>query len=60
MIKQRFHETVNGSNEGMARAKTDTALVLRVPKTYYHNQDRYHQVINNLFLVDNRGSASSG
>ena len=53
VVKQRFHETVNGSNEGMAKAKTDSALVLRVPKTYHHNQDRYHLIINYLHLVDN-------
>ena len=53
VVKQRFHETVNGSNVGMATAKTDSALVLRVPKTYHHNQDRYHLVINYLHLVDN-------
>ena len=53
VIKQRFHETQNGNNEGMAKAKTDSTLILRVPHTYYHNQDRYHLVINYLHLVDN-------
>ena len=53
VIKQRFHETANGSNEGMAKAKTDAALVLRVPKTYHHNQDRYHMIIGYLHLVEN-------
>ncbi len=53
VIKQRFHETVDGSSKGMAEAKTDSALVLRVPKTYHHNQDRYHLVIRYLNLIDN-------
>ena len=53
VVKQRFHETQDGTNEGMAKAKTDTALILRVPKTYHHNQDRYHLIITYLNLVDN-------
>ena len=53
VVKQRFHENVNGGNKGMAEAKTDSALVLRVPKTYHHNQTRYHQVVLYLNLIDN-------
>ena len=53
VIKQRFHETVDGSSKGMAEAKTDSALVLRVPKMYHHNQTRYHQVVLYLNLIDN-------
>ena len=37
----------------MAVAKTDSALILKVPKIYHHNQDRYHLVIKYLPLVDN-------
>ncbi len=53
VVKQRFHETVDGSSKGMAEAKTDSALVLHVPKTYHHNQTRYHQVVLYLSLIDN-------
>jgi hypothetical protein len=53
VVKQRFHHLSDGKNEGMARAKTDEKLVLRVPKIYHHNQDRYHLVVSNLSLVDN-------
>jgi Flagellar P-ring protein/HEAT repeats len=53
VIKQRFHETQDGKNEGMAVAKTDAALVLRVPRIYHHNQDRYHLIITYLNLVEN-------
>jgi len=53
VIKQRFHETEGGYNKGMAVAKTDSALELKVPKIYHHNQDRYHLIVNYLHLVDN-------
>ncbi len=53
VIKQRFHQSEGVDNKGMAVAKTDAALVLKVPKTYHHNQDRYHQIIKYLSLVDN-------
>lgn len=53
VIKQRFHQTEGGYNKGMAVAKTDSALELKVPKIYHHNQDRYHLIINYLHLVDN-------
>lgn len=53
VVKQRFHETQDGTNKGMAEAKTDATLVLKVPKTYHHNQDRYHLIITYLHLVDN-------
>ena len=55
MVKQRFHQTEAGYNKGMAVAKTDSALELKVPKIYHHNQDRYHLIINYLNLVDNPG-----
>ena len=53
VVKQRFHQTEAGYNKGMAVAKTDFALELKVPKVYHHNQDRYHLIINYLHLVDN-------
>ena len=37
----------------MAEAKTDEALVLKVPRIYHHNQGRYFQVVELLNLVDN-------
>lgn len=55
VINQRFHQTEGGDNKKVANAKTDSALVLKVPRTYHHNQDRYHQVIKYLALVDNPG-----
>ena len=55
VIKQRFHQTEAGYNKGMAVAKTDSTLELKVPRVYHHNQDRYHLIINELHLVDNPG-----
>ncbi len=53
VVKQRFHQQMDGRNEGMVKAQTDARLELRVPKIYHHNQDRYHLVINHLALVEN-------
>ena len=53
VINNRFHETSSSDQKGMANAKTDSLLVLKVPKTYHHNQDRYHKIIKNLSLIDN-------
>jgi Flagellar P-ring protein/HEAT repeats len=53
VVKQRFHQVEGADRKGMAVAKTDSSLVLKVPKIYHHNQDRYHLVIKYLSLVDN-------
>ena len=53
VITNRFHQTDGGDQKGMAEAKTDSVLQLRVPKAYHHNQTRYHQLIKLLPLVDN-------
>ena len=53
VINNRFHQTDGTDQKGMAIAKTDSLLVLRVPKTYHHNQDRYHQLIKLMPLIDN-------
>ena len=52
-VNNRFHQTDGSDQKGMAVAKTDSLLVLKVPKTYHHNQTRYHQIIKLLPLVDN-------
>ncbi len=53
VINNRFHQTAGSDQKGMAVAKTDSLLILKVPKTYHHNQDRYHKIIKLLPLVDN-------
>ena len=53
VVNNRFHEISTSDQKGMAVAKTDSLLILKVPKTYHHNQDRYHQLIKYLSLIDN-------
>jgi len=53
VVTDRFHQTDGPDQKGMALAKTDSLLVLRVPKTYHHNQTRYHQIVKLLHLLDN-------
>ena len=53
VVNNRFHQTEGPDQKGMATAKTDSLLVLRVPKTYHHNQTRYHQIVKLLHLIDN-------
>ncbi len=53
VVNHRFHQTEGVKHNGMATAKTDSFLELRVPKVYKHNQVRYFRVIRLLPLVDN-------
>ena len=53
VITQRFHQVEGSERKGMGHAVTDAKIVLRVPKTYHHNQDRFHQIVKYLSLVDN-------
>jgi hypothetical protein len=52
IISTRFHQQVGHDQKGMALAKTDQSLVLRVPRNYHQNQLRYFQVINRLPMID--------
>jgi hypothetical protein len=53
VVNQRFH-FADGVNEmGVAKAKSDTYLELKVPPVYHHNQDRYFRVIKLLPIVEN-------
>ena len=53
VVCNRFHQAEGPEQKGMAEAKTDALLLLRVPKIYHHNQDRYHKIVKLLPLVDN-------
>ncbi len=50
-IKVRFHQIEGVDSKGMATAKTDQLLVLKVPKVYHHNQSRYFEIIRHLPIV---------
>ena len=51
-ITTRFHQAEGLDQKGMAIAKTEALLSLKVPKVYHPNQARYHQIIKALSLVD--------
>ncbi len=53
VVKQRFHQVEGVDRKSVATSKTDAYLSLKVPRIYHHNQDRYHQVIRLLPIVDN-------
>ncbi|MBX6315934.1 MAG: flagellar basal body P-ring protein FlgI, partial [Isosphaeraceae bacterium] len=53
IVNTRFTEHQGGENVGMATAKTDEYLVLRVPTVYHQNPRRYFQVVKLLPVVDN-------
>ncbi len=53
VINQRFHENVGADHKGISNPKTDSFIVLKVPKVYHHNQDRYHKIVKYLSVVDN-------
>jgi hypothetical protein len=53
VINRRFHQTEGLKQVGMATAKTDEYLVLRVPNIYHHNFLRYFRVVKLLASLDN-------
>ena len=53
VISMRFFALEGIEQKGMAEAKTDQYLVLKVPKVYHQNQSRYFQVLQLLSLIDN-------
>jgi flagellar basal body P-ring protein FlgI len=53
VISMRFFALEGIDQKGMADAKNDQYLVLKVPKVYHQNQARFFQVVQLLPLVDN-------
>jgi hypothetical protein len=53
VVNRRFHQTEGIKQNGMAKAKTDAYLELRVPHIYHHNHFRYFRVVKLLPLVEN-------
>jgi flagellar basal body P-ring protein FlgI len=51
VINQRFHQLDGVNQAGMATAKRDEYLTLKVPQNYHQNQHRYFQVIMLLPVV---------
>lgn len=52
-INRRFSEHDGIDRKGLASAKTDTYVELKVPKLYHNNQDRYFRVVKLLPILDN-------
>lgn len=52
VIGARFFRLEGVNQKGLAVAKTDEYLTLKVPKTYHQNQARYFQVVQLLPMVD--------
>jgi flagellar basal body P-ring protein FlgI len=52
VINERFHQTEDGHQKGMATAKTDSYLVLKVPPIYHQNQGHYFRVVQLLPMID--------
>ncbi|MEO6809200.1 MAG: flagellar basal body P-ring protein FlgI [Isosphaeraceae bacterium] len=54
VINTRFFQHRGGIDQkGLAEAKTDEVLTLKVPRVYHQNQIRYFQVVNLLPIVEN-------
>jgi flagellar basal body P-ring protein FlgI len=53
MINQRFHQHQATDQAGMATAKTDEYLTIKVPNIYHHNQARYFRIVKALPLISN-------
>jgi flagellar basal body P-ring protein FlgI len=52
VINDRFHQSEAGKQKGVATAKTDGFIVLRVPPSYHQNQERFFRVVQLLPMVD--------
>lgn len=53
VINQRFHQHEGTDQSGMANAKSDEYLTIKVPNVYHHNQYRYFRVVKLLPVVNN-------
>lgn len=49
-INRRFHGRQGVEQVGMAEAKNDNVIVLRVPSVYHQNQSRFFQVVKLMHL----------
>jgi flagellar basal body P-ring protein FlgI len=52
-VNERFFGQFRGSQRGMAEAKTNTEITLKVPSHYRLNWPRYLRVVRNIPLRDN-------
>jgi Flagellar P-ring protein len=52
IVNERFHQLEDGRQKGVATAKTDSFLVLKVPTLYHQNQEHFFRVVQLLPMVD--------
>ncbi|HKI19815.1 MAG TPA: flagellar basal body P-ring protein FlgI, partial [Isosphaeraceae bacterium] len=52
IVNERFHQTEDGRQKGVATAKTDSFLILKVPALYHQNQEHFFRVVQLLPMVD--------
>ncbi len=52
VVNERFHQMEDGHQKGVATAKTDAFLVLKVPKLYHQNQEHFFRVVQLLPMVE--------
>lgn len=52
VVNERFHQTEDGHQKGVANAKTPSYLELKVPTVYHQNQPHFFRVIQLLQMID--------
>ena len=52
VVNSRFPQTEGVNQKGSATAKTDQYLVLKMPRVYHQNQERFFRVVTLLPMVD--------
>jgi flagellar basal body P-ring protein FlgI len=55
VVNQRFPQSDGVEQKGSATARTDQYIVLKVPRIYHQNQDRFFRVVRLLSVVDSPG-----
>jgi hypothetical protein len=58
-VNQRFHGDLRGAMKGMAEAKTNTLVTLRVPPQYRLNWPRYLRVVRQIPLRESQANLQS-
>lgn len=54
-VNERFYANIRGTARGMAHAKNNTSITLRVPDIYRHNWQRYIRIVRQIPLRETPG-----
>jgi flagellar basal body P-ring protein FlgI len=52
VVNERFHQTEEGHQKGVANAKTPSYLELKIPALYHQNQPHFFRVVQLLQMID--------